>query len=285
METADRRMLTIAGRYLPAIVGFASLLLAGGLGDSNATLTFPLRTRVEAFKGSSVVQEARIENKLPIPQTAVLICDMWDHHWCSGSEKRVGILAPKIAAVIKQARARGLLIIHAPSETMSFYKDYPQRQRMLEVPKVEPPAPLELADPPLPIDDSGGGCETGERGRKPYPWTRQHAAIPMAADDVISDQGPEIYSLLAQRGIKNVLIMGVHTNKCILNRTFAIKQMTRWGVRCILVRDLTDSMYDPQKRPFVSHDEGTELVVQYIERYWCPTTHSPDLLRALQTVR
>ena len=50
---------------------------------------------------------------------------------------------------------------------------------------------------------------------------------------------------------------------------------------CILVRDLTDAMYNPQRAPYVSHAEGTELVIQYIEKYWCPTARSSDLMRAL----
>jgi hypothetical protein len=68
---------------------------------------------------------------------------------------------------------------------------------------------------------------------------------------------------------------------CILNRGFAIKQMTRWGIRCILVRDLTDAMCNPRKPPYVSHAAGTELVIQHIEKYWCPTILSSDLIRAL----
>jgi hypothetical protein len=75
--------------------------------------------------------------------------------------------------------------------------------------------------------------------------------------------------------------MGVHVNMCVLNRTFAIKKMTNWGIRCLLVRDLTDSMYDPKDRPYVSHDRGTELVVEHIEKYWCPTTTSGELTNAL----
>jgi hypothetical protein len=69
---------------------------------------------------------------------------------------------------------------------------------------------------------------------------------------------------------------------CILNRTFAIKRMTNLGVRCVLVRDLTDAMYDPKASPFVSHEEGTALVIGHIEKYWCPTVLSADLLRALR---
>ena len=98
---------------------------------------------------------------------------------------------------------------------------------------------------------------------------------------MVSDKGTEIYSLLRQENIRNLLVMGVHTNMCVLNRTFAIKQMTRWGIRSVLVRDLTDSMYDPQDCPFVAHEQGTELVVQHIEKYWCPSAVSSDLARAL----
>ena len=72
-------------------------------------------------------------------------------------------------------------------------------------------------------------------------------------------------------------MMGVHTNMCVLNRTFGIKQMVRWGVAIGLVRDLTDAMYNPAMPPYVSHDAGTQLVIEYIEKFWCPTLHSSDL--------
>jgi len=28
----------------------------------------------------------------------------------------------------------------------------------------------------------------------------------------------------------------------------------------------------------VSHDEGTQLAIGFIEKYWCPSLHSGDLL-------
>jgi len=71
--------------------------------------------------------------------------------------------------------------------------------------------------------------------------------------------------------------MGVHTNMCVLNRSFGIKQMIKWGVEIALVRDLTDTMYNPARAPYVSHAEGTRLVVEYIEKFWCPTIGSEDL--------
>jgi nicotinamidase-related amidase len=211
--------------------------------------------------------------------TAVVICDMWDKHWCRGASNRVNELAPKLAGLVARARRHGMLIIHAPSETMDFYKDAPQRKAMLAIPAVAPPPPLDLTDPPLPIDDSSGGCDTGDSFYKA--WTREHPAIPIEPGDLISDKGTEIYSALRARGITHLVVTGVHANMCILNRTFAIKQMSKWGVRCILLRDLTDSMYNPQDRPRVSHDAGTQLIVQHIEKYWCPTMLSSELIRAL----
>lgn len=208
---------------------------------------------------------------------------MWDNHWCQGAAGRVGILARKIAPVVDTARSRGFLIIHAPSDTMQYYKDAPQRLAILAIPPVPPAAPLALPDPPLPIDDSDGGCDTPNN---PLPvnyrnWTRENSAIHIAPADLISDDGRQVYGALRAHGIRTLFVAGVHANMCILNRTFAIRQMTKWGVRCILIRDLTDAMYNPARRPFVSHQRGTELVIEYIEKYWAPTVTSEDLVRSL----
>jgi nicotinamidase-related amidase len=245
----------------------------------SGTVRLHLRTRVEPFKGSGEWQEVYVERALPVARTAILICDMWDKHWCTGATGRVGALAARMAPVLDRARAYGIQIIHAPSEVMDFYKDAPQRRRMLALAKIEPPSPAPLADPPLPIDDADGGCDTADSFYKA--WSREIPTLHIAPDDVISDNGGEIYSFLRGRGIENLLVMGVHTNMCILNRSFAIKQMTKWGVRCVLVRDLTDSMYNPKDRPFVPHDRGTELVVEHIEKYWAPSVLSGEVMAAM----
>jgi nicotinamidase-related amidase len=241
-------------------------------------LRLPLRSRVEAFRGSGEWQEVTFERRLPTSETAMIVCDMWDKHWCRGASERVEQLARKAAPVIDDARDRGILIIWSPSETMDFYKNAPQRLAIMEMPKAAPPPALDLSSPPLPIDDSKGGCDTPESFYKA--WARQHAALHIAPTDLISDKGDEVYSALKLRGIRNVLILGVHANMCVLNRPFAIKQLTKWGFRCILVRDLTDAMYNPQDRPYVSHQKGTELVIEHIEKYWAPTALSSDLVRA-----
>jgi hypothetical protein len=241
-----------------------------------------LRTRVRPFKASDVWQETYFQQRFNARQTAIVICDMWNKHWCAGATRRVNLLAKKMEPVLECAREAGILIVHSPSDTMSFYKDYPQRLAMLKLAVIRPPHSLGLTDPPLPIDDSDGGCDTpGDHEHQV--WTRENPLIGIAPQDVISDNGEQVYTFIHQRGVQAIFYMGVHVNMCILNRTFAIKQMTNWGMHCVLLRDLTDSMYNPKDRPYVSHAEGTELVVEHIEQYWCPTATSADLVQALKS--
>ena len=216
---------------------------------------------------------------VPASETAILICDVWDNHWSRGAAERCAEMALRMNEVVAAARAHGVAVIHAPSDTMGFYANSPARQRMLQIPPAAPPEPLPHDDPPLPIDDSDGGSDTGET---PWhkAWTRQHPAIEVQDPDVISDDGEEVYSFLRHRGTDQLVIMGVHTNMCVLNRSFGIKQMVRWGVDVALARDLTDTMYNPARRPYVSHEEGTRLVVEFIEKFWCPTVLGDELVKA-----
>ena len=260
------------------------MIAAGVVTIAGQPLQVKLRSRLQPFKGSNSWESVTFPMEIDPQKTAILICDMWDNHWCRGAAQRTVTLAQRTDPFLQTMRGLGFLIIHAPSDTMAFYQDTPQRLAILKIEPSSPPPGLDLKDPPLPIDDSDGGCDTpGDKSHKA--WTRQHAAIRIGATDLISDKGIEIYSALQNRGITHLLILGVHTNMCILNRSFAIRQMTRWGIRCILVRDLTDAMYDPQDRPFVSHQQGTELVIEHIEKYWCPTVTSGDLLQAAELIK
>lgn len=245
----------------------------------SARLQLHLRsqTLITNDRGYAEWQTTVTERSVPAEKTAILICDMWDNHWSRAAVERENAFVHRMNEVVKVARAKGALIIHAPSEVVDFYADHPARQRMAALPVIAPPPDLPHEDPPLPVDDSDGGSDTGETSWY-QAWTRQHPALEIADSDAISDQGKEIYALLQTRGIEQVLIMGVHTGMCILHRSFGIKQMVRWGVKIALVRDLTDALYHPARSPYVSHEEGTQLIIGYIEKFWCPTVESGDLL-------
>ena len=216
-------------------------------------------------------------------ETCIVVCDMWDNHWCQPSAARVAELAPEMNKVLITARNRGVFIIHCPSDTMDFYRDTPQRKLAQAAPVVSTERPLERwirllperEGDSLPIDDSDGGCDCDPPVKNYRAWSRQHPAIEIHDDDAITDNAEAFY-LMKQRGIRNVIVMGVHTNMCVLGRPFSIRQMVLQGQNVVLMRDMTDSMYNPAKSPFVSHVWGNDLIVRHIEQAWCPTILSTD---------
>ena len=131
----------------------------------------------------------------------------------------------------------------------------------------------------MPVDVSKCSCDDPVLGAVVRKWSRQHPGIDIVGYDGISDNGEEVFNLFEQEGITNVVVMGVHTNMCVLGRSFAIRQMVRLGKNVVLARDLTDAMYDPRQPPYVSHTRGTELIVEHIEKYWCPSILGDDLTR------
>lgn len=240
-------------------------------------ISLELRRRAPLFVGGDEWRELCTQYDTPGEQTALIICDMWDNHWSKGATVRVEELTPRINETAARLRDADALIIHAPSDTVDFYRDHPARTRMAALAGWDLPEPLPLADPPLPIDDSDGGSDTGET-EPANVWKRQHPGIEISNADAISDDGREIYALLKSRDVQTVLMAGVHTNMCVLNRSFGIKNLVRWRFNTVLFRDLTDTMYNPAMPPYVSHDRGTELVVEHIEKYWCPTASSTTVV-------
>ena len=117
---------------------------------------------------------------------------IWDKHWCQSATQRCDALAKKAEPVVAALRKRGVTVIHAPSDTMAFYEDTPQRKAILALPKVVPPKNRTIAAPPLPIDDSDGGCDDDPPAKNYRAWTRQHPAITVAEGDFVSDNGQEV---------------------------------------------------------------------------------------------
>lgn len=252
-----------------------------------APLELTLRSRAKA-DGAVIEKTATWDPK----KTALIVVDMWDDHWCKSAARRVVELAGPMNATLHAARAKGIFIIHAPSSVTDFYQGTPQRELARGAPFARPPAPLVTAerwgttwcwpDPKheavLPIDDSDMGCScSGKKCEIVPPWTRQIATLELKEGDALTDNGQETWNLLAARGIDNVILCGVHLNMCVLGRPFAIRQQVYWGKNVALIRDLTDSMYNPERPPGVDHFTGHDRVIGHVERYWCPSFTSDAL--------
>jgi nicotinamidase-related amidase len=273
-------------RFLFLILAIASATA----GARAAEFILQTRTHVATAPGRDDWRVVEATARWDARKTAIVVCDMWQRHWCRGATARVAEMAPRMNALLNKARAEGALIIHCPSGGMAFYEGTPQRRLAQAAPKIALKIPLETwckldpgAEGPLPIDDANGGCNCtpicsqDAAVVKQVMDRHQIATLDIKDGDAITDSA-EAYYLMRQRGIEHVMLMGVHLNMCVLGRPFAIRQLVKQKLDVVLMRDLTDTMYDSRSRPFVNHFAGTDLMTEHIEKYWCPSVTSASIL-------
>jgi len=263
---------------------FAAAVIGVEAAINKDKLILNTRSRIETSEAGGEFRVLYNKLEWNPSETAIIICDMWNQHWCKGATSRVAELAPWMNEIVSKARDMGIMIIHSPSGTVNFYENHPARKRAQNAPKAAN-LPKDISKwcrwidekektTGYPIDDSDGGCDCQPTCKQGSPWRRQVETIEIRNEDAISDSGVEVWNLLEQRGIDNVIVMGVHTNMCVLGRPFGLRNMARYGKNVVLMRDMTDTMYNSRMRPFVSHFTGTDLIVEHLEKYVCPTITS-----------
>ncbi|MGB7328727.1 MAG: isochorismatase family protein [Rubripirellula sp.] len=281
-------------------VGFLSIASSSNCRGADA-IPLRLRHQVETQSDSGLYHRLEKDAAWSPSETALIVCDMWDSHHCYRAVQRATEFAPRLESLIGKVRDAGVTVIHAPSGCMAAYEGTEARKRAIDA-KPASDHPPKIADwcteisasemNVYPIDQSDGGEDDTPQehaawakkleanGRNPQsPWLKQMDAITIdPSKDYISDSGTEIWNVLQQHGIKNVILTGVHTNMCVLGRPFGLRRMAMAGKNVVLMRDLTDSMYNPAAKPYVSHFTGTDLIVDHIERHICPTISSDQIL-------
>merc|ERR1712224_171207 len=215
-------------------------------------------------------------------ETAFVIIDMWNTHWCDIEVLRSGPIGVMVNDTANQLRQQGVLIIHSPSDCVGHYSGHPTRSWVEKLRNASLPTPRNHSDPVYPINADDQGCDS--TAHKANHWTKQMDAITIHPEDAISaesgwwpQRSQEMWNIISARKIKHVLFAGVATNMCVLGRPFGIKAQTTWGLDTALVRELTDTMYNPMSAPYVTHDEGTRLQIEFIEQFWAPTASMYDL--------
>ena len=289
--------------YLILQLSVICSLVTGVMNSEVVAEAFSLQLRYQAETGLHSGRFHRLTRgeQWNADETAIVVCDVWDSHHCRNAVRRVEEFAPRLNAVLTRARAMGITIIHSPSGCMSAYAESSPRKRAVGAPTADF-VPHECDEwcsvipseerAVYPIDQSDGGEDDDpaehaewaallkQMDRNPRsPWQRQSDLITIDMEqDFISDRGTEVWNILQSRGIRNVILTGVHTNMCVLGRPFGLRQMARNGMNTVLMRDMTDTMYNPQRWPYVSHFTGTDLIVSHIERYVCPTITSDQFI-------
>ncbi len=297
-NTLTRREAIIAATHVAGAVALSRTAFSAEppssrtIPDVPGKLAIDWRRREQDGGGFRLIEET-VEWRAS--DTAIIICDMWTDHPCKLAAMRVARMAPRMNEVISLARDQGVAIIHAPSSGMKHYEDTPYRARMKNAKAAKPPVPIQgwcylnldhegawpIVDDIKRGEAKVSGCD--DPTAMPHVPTdrHQHPDIQIIGYDGISDKGQEIFNFLEQEGRNNVVLMGVHTNMCVLGRPFGIRQQKYLGKNVVLCRDLTDALYDPRDKPYVSHARGVELVVEHIEKYWCPSILGDSLTHVL----
>ena len=171
----------------------------------NAPFQLNLRSR---SKNQGKISVAEIRASWEPQKTAIIVCDMWDDHWCKSATRRVAEMAGPMNATLRKARERGALIIHAPSTVTKFYENTPQRKLAKDAPFAPTPVALSTKErwgtmgcwpdakreADLAIDDSDMGCDCAEKCKIRDAWTRQISTIEIAPGDAITDNGQETWN-------------------------------------------------------------------------------------------
>lgn len=294
----DRSHIVAERRLLLVLTGILC-----GLPDIAAAddLKLSLRYQTPADVDSTQWTTKTYDETWKPEETAIIVCDVWDLHHCLNAVRRLEQFAPRLNQVLNAARDNGVTIIHSPSDCMPAYDEHPARKRAQQAP-VSPTLPPDVkawcsvipaeerANYPIDQSDGGEDDDPAEHaawaeklramGRQPgTPWKSQNKLITIDAErDYISDRGDEVWNVLEQNGIRNVILTGVHLNMCVLGRPFGLRQMVRNGKHVVLMRDMTDTMYNPARWPYVSHQRGTALMVAHVERYVCATITSDQVI-------
>ncbi|MDR2345078.1 MAG: isochorismatase family protein [Planctomycetaceae bacterium] len=266
-----------------------------------ASENFTVHLRERAKDGET----KNITEKWNPKETAIIVCDMWAFHPCVHATARLEDLAHEMNKVFSKAREKGILIVFAPSshEIDKYYSDLPARKTSAKYRhgfgnprhwdfwvhgRGGENEHSHLAFPgekdavwPLP----GGDPNCFEsRGKKPdFSQTKilEIKDCDILTDDFVEMIGNKEYKdcLFKERGIKNVILAGVHTDMCVIGRPFGCRAMKMAGYNTVLCRDLTDSAWNCASRikGTFDHFRGLDKVVEYIETYICPTITSTDI--------
>src|SRR3954468_1356651 len=127
--------------FLPFLAA-ALVSLAMDARGADTMLKLILRTRE---KSTAAIAHEKIA-QWDTSKTALVICDMWDDHWCKSAARRVAELAGPMNELVKSARARGVFVIHAPSTTTKFYDGTAARKRAQTAPFAQTKAALSTSE-------------------------------------------------------------------------------------------------------------------------------------------
>jgi nicotinamidase-related amidase len=212
-------------------------------------------------------------------KTAIVVVDMWNFHWCMTAAERVSAMVPRMNAVLETSRKLGMQVIWNPSDVVTAYAGYPQYERAIAVEHRKTPDKRDDLSVKFTASVGACLCGSGLRCGSNYGWDGMNPDLVISENDLFSSSTDEIYSLLSERGITNIIYMGVHTNMCVFGKPGAMSKMYKAGFDCFLARDLNDAFthYNPAKN--YTPDTGTTEIDENLQAAGIPNINMGEELR------
>ena len=232
--------------------------------SGSGVIELPLRTRM---------------NKLPLERrekidprhVGIVVIDAWNYHWCMTCTQRVASMTPRmnkafLGSVNWECRS------FCSTTGIVPYQDWPQRTAVKSMPDHAWPqlTPVKLV--------AGGGCGgpcmcgPGIDCKLNYGMNAMCPGLRIDDRDLIVWGSREMYNICKERGLTHLIYAGTATNMCVVGKPEAAGTMSRLGMHCMVVRDLTD----PFGYPPAQAQQGS---IEFIESQGVSSIDVIDMLR------
>lgn len=245
---------------------------------SDTDLLLRIRTRTKIFKNNDKLEVFYNDKYINGNKIAILLIGMWNTHKCNVATNKLNEISIKSNKLTKLIRNIGGKVIHGSSTLVNLPEYKQMRNNIVNIPNAKLIDNGMINIPPVPIDDSDSGiCELNNNFDRKKVVMNPYIDIDYN-NDVISGHNKEILNYLHYHKIELLLVCGTHTNMCVLDRIYGIKNIIRYGFPVVLVRDLVDALHNPKLPPYTTRDETNELMAEWIEQHICPSVHSDDII-------
>jgi hypothetical protein len=218
----------------------------------------------------------------------VVYVDMWRSHWCTYYNDREFFFTPRINEAVQLLRTIGLPVVHISMGADAYYGNARQRRAGREAVSRGNLSVLENYNAQAMKyhkDYIPGFVDTcvyqdQERWGK-YRDNHLTKSIVVAEDDYLVQNFKESAMSFVGLGAKTVLVLGQHTNMCLMAVFLYCREV---GLDLVIVRDLVDScwLYEYQKNHSKTNSEGNTAVNNYFDQVFGSSIVSYDLIRAVK---
>lgn len=223
------------------------------------------------------------------PKTTLFYDDAWRSHWCTYYNDREFFLTPRINEIEHLARSRKFNILHLnwKGDEENRDSDIRQKGRNLAkdgmLPIIQDSYPDNQKNNSKYIKGFADKCLYKEFNRKsPTRSQRPNPSISVANTDFVASNFKHVAAISRALGAKTVIIMGMHTNLCILSATLYLELA---NISIGYVDGLLDSgfYYNGQKKYIKTHSENNMKCNKWMASNHGWMIRDFDLLRALHS--